>query len=332
VCRSAHETARHRVYTAIEESFMAKVAVFGASGVQGRMQVHELLAQGHAPRAITRTAGAYADPRYAGLEIAAADYDDPASLDAALAGVDAVFGQPFSMGDEDMLVRQMNALADALVRAKVPLFVFNTSMWAPRSPCGVRGYDVILEMEQIFEARDLAVIFFEPTLFMNNLQGSWIRDQIANHGKFTYCHKPEMEADWICLEDVARYMVAALSHPDLAGRKIRIGGPERLKAKDVVAILAEAVGRPVVHEYITPRDFAQGLWDLYKDLDEYEANGGNLPRGKSEEQYVGDIDRFYSFCNDSPLRPFLIDQAELERTLSVPRTTMRQWALAQDWH
>jgi len=243
-----------------------------------------------------------------------------------------VLGQPFSMGDEDMLVRQMNALADALVRAKVPMFVFNTSMWAPRVPCGVRGYDVILEMEQLFEAHSLPVIFFESTLFMNNLQGSWIKNQIAQEGLFRYCHKPEMEADWICLEDVARYMVAALDRPDLIGRKIRIGGPDRLKARDVIAILAEAVGRPVVHEYITPRDFAQGLWDLYKDMDEYEANGGNLPRGKTEEQYVGDIDRFYSFCNDSPLRPFLIDQDELERTICVPRTSMRDWALAQDWH
>jgi nucleoside-diphosphate-sugar epimerase len=191
---------------------------------------------------------------------------------------------------------------------------------------------VILEMEQLFEAHSLPVIFFEPTLFMNNLQGSWIRNQIAQEGLFRYCHKPAMEADWICLEDVARYMVAALDRPDLIGRKIRIGGPDRLKAKDVIAILAEAVGREVVHEYITPRDFAQGLWDLYKDMDEYEANGGNLPRGKTEEQYVGDIDRFYTFCNDSPLRPFLIDQDELERTISLPRTSMRDWALAQDWH
>lgn len=308
-----------------------KVTVFGASGVQGRMQVHELLAKGHTPRAVTRTASAYADPRYAGVEVVAADYENPASLDAALQGVDAVLGQPFSMGDEDMLVRQMNALSDALVRAGTPLFVFNTSMWAPRQPCGVRGYDVIMEMEQLFEARGLPVIFFEPTLFMNNLQGSWIKDQIARHGKFTYCHKPEMEADWICLEDVARYMVAALGRPDLIGRKIRIGGPDRLKAKDVIAILSEAVGRPVVHEYITPRDFAQGLWNLYKDMDGYEANGGNLPRGKSEEQYVGDITRFYTFCNDSPLRPFLIDQDELERTIEVPRTSMREWALEQDW-
>lgn len=307
------------------------VTVFGASGIQGRLQVHELIAQGHKPRAVTRTKDAYADPQYAAVEVVCADYDDPASLDTALAGADAVLGQPFSMGDENMLVRQMNALGDALVRNEIPLFVFNTSMWAPRAPCGVRGYDVILEMEQLFDARDLPMICFEPTLFMNNLQGSWIKDQIAQKGLFTYCHKPEMEADWICLEDVARYMVAALDRPDLIGRKIRIGGPERLKAKDVVAVLSEAAGRPVIHEYITPRDFAQGLWDLYKDMTEYEANGGNLPRGKSEEQYVGDIDRFYTFCNDSPLRPFLIDQEELDRTIKVPRTTMREWARTQAW-
>ncbi len=70
------------------------VAVFNASSRQGQAQVRHLLRQGHRARAVTRQPQHFHEPEFAGVEIVAADYTDPASLDSAIAGVDAIFFQP----------------------------------------------------------------------------------------------------------------------------------------------------------------------------------------------------------------------------------------------
>ncbi len=68
----------------------ATVAVFGASGHTGRFVVAELLRRGLKPLAIGRDRARLVGFEARGVEVAAAAVDDPASLDRALAGVDAV--------------------------------------------------------------------------------------------------------------------------------------------------------------------------------------------------------------------------------------------------
>lgn len=68
----------------------AVVAVFGASGHTGRFVVAELLRRGLRPRAIGRDSARLAGFEARGAAVATATIDDPASLDRALAGADAV--------------------------------------------------------------------------------------------------------------------------------------------------------------------------------------------------------------------------------------------------
>lgn len=64
------------------------VVVFGATGRTGRQIVEEALAAGHTVRAVGRSAPSRDWP--AGVEPFAADVLDPAAIDGALAGADAV--------------------------------------------------------------------------------------------------------------------------------------------------------------------------------------------------------------------------------------------------
>ena len=69
-----------------------KVAVIGATGYVGGRLVPELLAAGHEVRCLARTPERLDDVDWRGdVEVATADVLDQQSLDAALAGVDALY-------------------------------------------------------------------------------------------------------------------------------------------------------------------------------------------------------------------------------------------------
>ena len=68
---------------------MTKYAVTGASGKLGRLVLGELLRQANPADivALVRDPAALSDYAIKGIDVRAADYDDPAGLSAALAGV-----------------------------------------------------------------------------------------------------------------------------------------------------------------------------------------------------------------------------------------------------
>lgn len=296
------------------------VIVFGATGAQGRPQIREALEQGYKVRAVSRDPQRLAEEAKLGAEIVEADYSDMASLNAALKGVDAVLFQAPAMGDIPRLVQQCMNLAAAVEQAKIKLFVLNSSMFAPNEPIGEPASDGVLGMEELFRSYGFPVVTFRPTLFMNNLLGDWIKPELQK-GVYRYAHKPDLQADWICLEDVAKFMVAALSRPDLVGKKIHLGGPERLKPADVIKILSDAMGKPIRYEYLTPRQFAEVFWNMW----------GTEVTGSSRDEFIDRFAAFYTFNNDSPLKPFQTDVPALLKQIPVKLTDMRTWAKQQNW-
>jgi uncharacterized protein YbjT (DUF2867 family) len=299
---------------------VTRVIVFGATGFQGRPQVREALKQGYQVKAVSRNPELLRDEAALGAQIVQADYDDPASLDAALADVDAVLFQAPSMGDVARLAGQCRNLAEAVKRSNVQLFVLNSSMWAPDEPVGQVTFDGVLGMEELFRSYGFPVITFRPTLFMNNLLGAWVKPTLRQ-GVYRYAHKPDLASDWICLEDVAKFMVAALRRPDLAGRKIAIGGPQRLTTREVIDLVAEAMGRPLEYEYVTPRQFGEHFYDLWGPT-----------TGSTREDFVNGFDSFYTFNNEAPQKPFQADVRAALDLLPVELTDMRTWASRQDWN
>ncbi len=299
---------------------MTNVLVFGSTGAQGIPQVRELCRAGIAVRAVSRRPDAFSALEFADVVAVAADYSDRDALATALTDVDAVFFQAPVLGDRDRLLGEAQNVANAARRAAVRLVIVNSSMWSPGdAPCGDPIYDRVASMENIFLESGVPCIVFQPTLFMDNLQGDWVRTQIAN-GMYSYCHKPQLQADWISLGDVAKYMVAALDRPDLVGRKIRLGGPERLTTLEVLAILSETVGTKVELDYLTPRQFGEGFWQAF----------GNTS-GLDRETFIDNVESFYTFNNDAPQRPFEMDSSVTRELLPMELSDLRTWASTQNW-
>lgn len=296
------------------------VIVFGATGTQGRQQPRELLKHGYKVRVVSRKPDQLNGPDFDGTEKMVADYDDPASIDRAMEGVDAVFYQAQSFIDPQRINQQTETVRKAAEKAGVQLIIVNSSMWAPDEPSGQSQFDGVLSMEETMHAGSIPVIVFRPTLFMSNLHGDWVKDNLRR-GLYRYCHKPDLLADWICLEDVAQFMVAALKKPELAGRKIMIGGPDKFRTLDVVKLVGEAMGKELRFKYVTPRDFGEEFWSLW-----------GASSGLEHDEFVDSFDSFYTMNNEDPRHPFQANvKAALELFPEVKLTPMREWAARQDW-
>lgn len=296
------------------------VVVFGATGTQGRPQVRELVAQGYKARAVSRKAALLDHPDFDGAEKVVADYDDIASIESAVQGVEAIFYQAQSMGDAERVVRQTEVVRKAAEKAGVRIIVVNSSMKVPAEPAEQYTFDGVIAMENAMRDGPIPVIVFRPTLFMSNLHGDWIKNNLRK-GLYRYCHKPDLAADWICLEDVAQFMVAALDRPELTGRKIPIGGPNRLRTLEVVDLVGEAMGKTMTFEQITPRQFGEEFWELW-----------GPSTGLTHEEFVDRFDTFYQMNNDHPGQPFQADVKAAQQLFpTVKLTDMRNWASRQDW-
>jgi uncharacterized protein YbjT (DUF2867 family) len=297
------------------------VVVFGASSRQGQAQVGEALAVGHHVRAATRNPAIFAGSKEAALEVVPADYLDPASLDDVCRGAQVVFFQPPQFGGPDTIRTQVDNVAAAAKRADVELAVYNSTMWAPDEPCGEPGYDNVLALENLFVSHGSPVVVFRPVLFMDNLQTLFAKPALVGEGVYRYCHRPGLMATWISLEDVAKFMVAAIDRPDLIGERLVIGGPERLAIEEVLAILSPLVGKTIQHEFVEPRAFGAHLADALQ-----------MPTGAERDGFIDYFDGFYTFNNYSPRTPFEAhDMDAVLKRLPVAMKPFRQWAAEQDW-
>jgi uncharacterized protein YbjT (DUF2867 family) len=297
------------------------VAVFGASSRQGQAQVTEALEGGHRVRAVTRNPKIFNETASSALEVLPADYLDPASLDAVCTGTDVVFFQPPQFGGPETIRTQVDNVAAAARRADVELAVYNSTMWAPDEPCGEPGYDNVLALEDLFISHGSPVVVFRPVLFMDNLQTLFAKPALVGEGVYRYCHRPGLTATWISLEDVAKFMVAAIDRPDLVGERLVIGGPERLAIEEVLAILSPLIGKPIRHEFVAPREFGANL-----------AEGLGMPEGPERDGFVDYFDSFYTFNNHSPRTPFEAhDMAAVLERLPIAMKPLREWAAEQDW-
>lgn len=305
---------------------MALITVFGASGRQGMAQVRQALKAGYDVRALSRHEDAFEGFDIEGIEkveIRPVDLYDTGTYKTALEGSDYVFyTHPLqARADRAVLVGQVGAAAADLGVQRV---VWNTSSWIPDKPGDAHTYAGNTAGINALWRSGAPGTVFGSVLFMDNLLTNWARPFIVNEGRYVYPHNPELEANWISLDDVAKFMLASIERPDMEGAWLNIGGPERLVGKQVTQILSESLDKPITYDPCTPAEFGRYL---------VEAAGDDMPTAMRDDFAKG-IEAFYEYNNTAPTRPFEVDMdhvyerfPELEGNLE----TMREWADRQDW-
>lgn len=276
------------------------ILVTGATGTFGRPLVELLTARGAKVRAVTRSAAGVRLP--AGAEAVEGDPARPETLAGHLDGVTAVFLHPRAIGDgaPGLLARA----AERGARRVVALSAMNVDEPLDEQPSRFRG-DRNKEAEAAAVDSGLEWTSLRAASFAGNALQAWA-PQIRAGDVVRYVHAgfqevPIDERDLV--EIAARTLLGGY-----AGRRLELTGPESLTHAAMVAVLGEAIGRPLRFEEIPP-----------------EAAERRLVAGGLPEPFVQALLARYARYATRPQHPVTGDAAAV---LGRPPRTFGAWAAA----
>jgi uncharacterized protein YbjT (DUF2867 family) len=292
----------------------------GATGDQGHPLLRRLLEAGMHPVAALRNTSALTNTPFADVETVEADLYDEQSMIKAAQDMDAIaMHLPFVFDLEKATQLGHNIVAAAKA-GSVRKIVFNTSCYVADEDNGNPAHDGRRAIEKAIIDSGLEYAIFETKVFMDNMIRSWNKPSIVNSSIFAYPAKPDLKISWICLDDVAAFMVEALQNDDLPSGRYAIGGPQALVGDEVATILSEVADKPITFKSMTPDEFASAMSLL--------VTGSATVEPKSI--YSG-MASFYSFYNEQRVSPLIADTEEMARYFKTRPTPLTVWAARQDW-
>lgn len=227
------------------------------SGHLGRLTVQALLRRGVQPDQVVagaRDLDAIADLAASGVRTARIDYDDPASVAAALAPGDAfvlVSGKDLAIRD-----RQHADAVAAAVRVGAGHLIYTSGLHADSSPSPIAASHAATE--EVVRASGLPSTVLRMGWYTENYQGSI----------------PAVRATGVLLSSVGDGRVASATRADLAeaiavvlttdghqGQTYELSGDVAWSYDDLAAALAEVLGRDVTHRSVTSEQHVQALTD-----------------------------------------------------------------------
>ena len=273
------------------------ILVTAASGHLGRLVVDALLRRGVAPSDVVATARkpeAVADLAGLGIEVRRADYDDPASLDAAFAGVDRLL---FVSGSEvGARIPQHRNVVDAAARAGVGLVAYTSITRADTSELALATEH--RATEEMIEASGLPHVFLRNSWYLENYTAQL--PAYLEHGA-VLGSAGEGRVSAATRADYAEAAAAVLAEEGHAGHAYELGG-----TAFTLAELAATVGR------------VSGTEVVYRDLpvEDYTAVlvAAGLPEGYAHA--LADSDRGIA------AGALFTDSGDLERLLGRPTTSV----------
>jgi uncharacterized protein YbjT (DUF2867 family) len=239
---------------------MSAVLVTGATGRVGRLVVDELLRADIPVRALTRRPEqAAALP--AGAEVVVGDLTAPASLDAALQGVGAVFlVWTAALATASSVVARLAAHTPGQRRRVIYL---SSPHQTPhpffQQPNSLRGLHA--EVERLLAAATLDVVVLRPGMFASNAL-HWWAPQIRN-GDVVRWPYGAAETAPVDERDIAAVATRVLLDGRHAGGDYVLTGPESLSQAAQVRAIGDAIGRPLRFEELLPDEFRRetaGTW------------------------------------------------------------------------
>ncbi|MDZ4363304.1 NmrA family NAD(P)-binding protein [Brevundimonas sp.] len=246
-----------------------KILVTGATGAQGCAVVRALVAAGVMPRALVRDPGSAGAMALAdeGAELAVGRFEDVASLERALVGVQGVFSvQLYNPRDVSMEPRQAQALIDAARAAGVGTFV--QSSVSGTGGCGTMpGWEegrwdrhywqnkAAIE-EAVMVAGFAAPVVLRPAFMMENFiapKSAWMFPDLAD-GHLMTAVVPDASLALVATQDIAAAALSAFREPErFAKARIELAG-DRLTLPQIARVLTGVWGRTIDAVTLAPAE------------------------------------------------------------------------------
>jgi uncharacterized protein YbjT (DUF2867 family) len=284
---------------------MRTILVTGATGNVGSSLVSELGDRGLPARAFVRDperASAVLGPE---VELAVGDFADPASIRAALEGVEVVF---LACGNLPPQLEYETNVIDAAARAGVRRLVKLSALGAePGSP--VAFWDWHARIERHLQASGVPSVILRPRYYTTNLLG--FAETIRSAGA-VFAPAEGVKVPMIDPRDVAATAAAVLTGDGHEGRTYELTGPEAIPFSDVAAQLSQVRGRPVQFVPVPDAAALEGL--LQAGLPDWMAENIVAVFGKLRQDPSAQVtDAVHALTGRQPrhLAEFLTDHAAL---------------------
>lgn len=222
-----------------------QVLVVGATGTLGRQVARRALDAGHQVRCVVRSPRKAAFLQEWGCELTRGDLLEPASLDYALEGQEAVIDaataratDPGSAYDIDWGGKQ-NLFA-ACSRAGVKRLVFVSLLDAARHR-EVPLMDIKACTEEWLEASDFEYTILRGVAFMQGLISQFAIPVLE--GQTVWVSGSPTPIAYMNTQDMARFAVAALEHPETVRRAFPVVGPRAWITGEITQLCERFTGK-----------------------------------------------------------------------------------------
>lgn len=213
------------------------ILVTGATGQQGGAVARALIRKGQRVKALTRNPDKAFDLKTLGVDVVKGDLTDPASLDAALQGVDGVFGvTTFFEGGMEGEVQQGISLANTAAKHQIQHMVF-TSVGSADRQTNIPHFETKWKIEQHIKSLNLPATILRPVFFMENFETYF---PPTPEGKLILPLHPETILHLIAVDDIGEFGATAFLQPDLfLGQAIDLAGDAQT-IPEVAVLLTQA--------------------------------------------------------------------------------------------
>jgi uncharacterized protein YbjT (DUF2867 family) len=229
------------------------ILITGATGTNGQETIKQLSEQGITVRALVRSLEKAEPLKALGAELIEGDFADPASLDAALQGIDKALMLPPIAPNAVELQRNF---IEAAKRAGTEYIVkFSAIGAAPDSPMRLGRWHG--DAEQLLANSGISYCSLRPNGFMQNFLA--FGSLIANQGIFA---QPggQSSISHIDARDISAAIVQTLLNPtEHAGKIYTLTGPDSLSFDQVAAQFSQILGHQVEYIDQAPEDFKANM-------------------------------------------------------------------------
>ena len=225
--------------------------VVGATGDLGGRVVDALLARGKPLRALVRDGTDPSRLEAKGVAIARGDMLDPASLERAMIGVEAVITTAAGYtrrrkGDSLEKVDNLGNrnLVDAAKKMGIRRFVFTSILTCDQARDVPHFWQKKL-IEDYLEQSDIPFVALRPGAFLGG-GGARFFFRGLEKGRMMAFGSPTVRWTYIHPDDVARCLALAVDEPRAVGRRIDLGTDRPVSAVELAGILSRLLGREVM--------------------------------------------------------------------------------------
>ena len=267
------------------------IAITGATGQLGRLVIQSLLKKLPAAQlvAAVRSPDKAADLAALGVQVRQADYTQPATLDAALQGIDKLL--LISSSEVGQRAAQHRAVIDAAKRAGVKLIAYTSILRADTSPLALAAEHV--ETEALLKASGVPFVLLRNGWYTENYTGS--AQAAVQHGAVMGSAKDGRIAS-AARADYAEAASAVLLADDQAGKVYELAGDTAYTLTELAAEIARQSAKPVVYKDLPEADYKavlvqiglpEGFAALLADSDTGASQGGLFDDGRALSALTG---------------------------------------------